>query len=223
MKTQIRTWKVSAVVVVASLFAGIAVNAATTRLDARGGSKMRLEGTSTVHDWRSESGIIRGYLEVGQNFPLTPGQKASPGKVDAKGEAIVSVKSLKSKNKDGSYYDDKMDDKMYAMMSATNHPNIVFQISSLELKDVPADAKSPYGFDAKGTLAVAGVTNAISFPVKVQPLGEVSGDTRVKVSGEVPLKMTQFGMNPATMIVVVKTADDVTAKFDWIVGVRKAK
>src|SRR5947207_6466076 len=53
----------------------------STRLTQRSGSKMHLEGTSTAHDWRSESGLILGYLEVGPNFPLEPGQKVTPGKV----------------------------------------------------------------------------------------------------------------------------------------------
>src|SRR5882757_8078121 len=44
------------------------------RLDARSGSKMRLEGTSTIHDWQVESPLILGYLEVGPNFPLEAGQ-----------------------------------------------------------------------------------------------------------------------------------------------------
>jgi polyisoprenoid-binding protein YceI len=191
------------------------------RLTQRSGSKMRLEGTSTAHDWRSESGLILGYLEVGPNFPLTPGQKVAPGKVEAKGEARVKVTSLKSKNKDGSYYDDKMDDKMYNMMSYTNHPDIVFKITDLNLTQAAADANSPYLFDAKGDLEVAGVTNNISFPVKVMPQPEKDGENRVKISGEVPLKMSQYGMQPATMIVVVKTGDDVKVVFDWVVGAKK--
>src|SRR5690348_15765536 len=72
----------------------------STRLTQRSGSRMRIEGTSTAHDWQSESGIIIGYVEVGPNFPLEPGQKVNPGKVEAKGEAKVKVTSLKSKNKD---------------------------------------------------------------------------------------------------------------------------
>jgi len=189
-----------------------------THLTQRSGSKMRLEGTSLAHDWQSESGVIMGYLDVGPNFPLEPGQTVTPGKIEVKGEAWVAVKSLKSKKKDGSYYDDKMDDKMYAMLSETNHPKIVFKLSELVLKEAAKDKTSPYIFDAKGDLAVAGKTNSISFPAKVLPLGEKGGDRRVKISGEVPLKMSQFGMEPASMIVIVKTSDDVTVKFDWVVG-----
>ena len=111
---------------------------------------------------------------------------------------------------------------MYNMLSYTNHPDIVFHIKGLTLKEAAKDASSPYTYDAKGDLAINGVTNNISFPAKVLPQGEKAGDVRVKISGEVPLKMSQFGMQPATMIVVVKTGDDVTVKFDWVVGMKKS-
>src|SRR5262245_22112782 len=107
-----------------ALLAPISAHSATTRLDARSGSKMRLEGTSTIHDWQVESPLILGYIEVGPNFPLEPGQTVTPAKVEAKGEAIVVVQSLRSINKDGKPYEAKMDDKMYHMMSYTNYPKI---------------------------------------------------------------------------------------------------
>jgi polyisoprenoid-binding protein YceI len=223
MKMKIRNAQVIGVIVSIGLLSALSARAEKmTKLTQRSGSKMRLEGTSTAHDWRSESGLILGYLEVGPNFPLEPGAKVSPGKVEAKGEAKVKVTSLKSKNKDGTYYDDKMDDKMYNMMSYTNHPDIIFKITDLTLKETAKDANSPYVFDAKGDLSLAGVTNNVSFPVKVLPLPEKDGENRVKISGEVPLKMSQFGMQPASMILVVKTGDDVTAKFDWVVGIKKS-
>src|SRR5271169_5429009 len=45
-----------------------------TRFLPRTGSKMRLEGTSNIHDWQVESSLIGGYLEVGPAFPVEPGQ-----------------------------------------------------------------------------------------------------------------------------------------------------
>jgi hypothetical protein len=197
-------------------FAPIIAHGATTRLDARSGSKMRLEGTSTIHDWQVESPLIIGYLEVGPNFPLEPGQSVSPGKVEATGEASVIVKSLRSVKEDGRPYDDKMDDKMYHMMSYTNYPKIVYRLTELTLKEVPKDKGAPYVFDSKGNLAIAGVTNAISMPVSVLPLP----DGKVKISGSVGIKMTDFKIEPAN-IIVAKTGNDVKIKFDWMVGQKK--
>src|ERR1700759_3090436 len=99
-------------------------SAAMTRLDPRSGSKMRVEGTSIIHDWQVESRLILGYIEGGSNFPLVPGQSATPGKVDVQGQATVKVTSLRSIEKDGKAYSDTMDQKMYDMMSSTNYPQI---------------------------------------------------------------------------------------------------
>lgn len=199
-----------------AVLAPISGNSATTRLDARSGSKMRLEGTSTMHDWQVESPLILGYIEVGPNFPLEPGQTVTPGKVEAKGEAIVVVQSLRSINKDGKPYEARMDDKMYHMMSYTNYPKIVYRISDLVLKEAAKAKDQPYVFDSKGELAIAGVTNTISMPVNVVPLD----GGRVKISGSIVLKMTDFKIEPAN-IIVVKTGNDVTVKFEWVVGQKK--
>ena len=47
-----------------------------------------------------------------QVFPIEPGQEAKPGKVDAKARLFVTVRSLKSVEKDGKPYSDAMDDIM---------------------------------------------------------------------------------------------------------------
>jgi hypothetical protein len=109
-----------------------------------------------------------------------------------------------------------MDDKMYHMMSYTNYPKIVYRINELVLKESPKGKDQPYAFDSKGELAIAGATNTISMPVNIVPLD----GGRVKISGSTVLKMTDFKIEPAN-ILVVKTGNDVTVKFDWILGQKK--
>ena len=98
---------------------------AQTRLDSRPGSKIRMEGTSNVHDWQVEGKLIGGYIEVGENFPIEPGQEAKPGKVDAKVEAFVPIRSMASVEKDGKPYSTKMDDIMYEKLLASTQPRII--------------------------------------------------------------------------------------------------
>jgi polyisoprenoid-binding protein YceI len=183
---------------------------ALTRYNASSGSKMRIEGTSTAHDWQAVSPLILGSLEVGPNFPTDPGQAVTPGKVEVKGDATITVRSLQSVEKNGSKYSDKMDDKMYDMLKVSSFPKITFQIKELVLKQAPAAANGAYLFDSKGDLAVAGVTNNISMPVEVFVLP----DKKIRVVGTVALKMSQFKIPPES-ILFVKTADDVTVKFEW--------
>jgi YceI-like domain len=187
-----------------------------TRLDARSGSKMRIEGTSTVHDWQAESPLILGYIEVGPNFPLEPGQNATPGKVEVKGEATTTVNSLRSIEKDGKAYSDTMDQKMHDMMSYTTHPKIIYRPKELVLKEVPKDKNEPYVFDSRGELEIAGVTNTISMPIKVTPMA----GGRVKISGTIGLKMTDYKIEPAS-IVFAKTGNDVKVIFEWVLGQKK--
>ncbi len=179
--------------------------------DQKPGSKLRLEGTSVIHDYAAETKLIHGFLEVGSNFPTEPGNTVKPGKVEATGQASVAVRQLYSG-------DDKLDEKMWGMLKMEKFPMIVFQIKELTLKELAKDTNSPYVFDANGDLEVGGVTNKISMPVNVFLLP----DKKIKVTGTKPLKMTDFGIEPAKLILpAFKTSDDVTIKFEWILGPRK--
>jgi hypothetical protein len=200
-----------------------AVHAAdsTTKFFAKSGSKMRMEGTSNIHDWQVESSLILGSLEVGPNFPTEPGQSVSPGKVEAKGEASVTVRSLKSLEKDGKPYSDKMDEVMYEKLKMQEAPKIVYHIKELTLKEPAKGKDDPYVFEAKGDLAVAGVTNSITMPVNVLPLG----DKKLKISGTVSVKMTDFKIDPPApkmALGMIKTGDDVKLIFEWMLQQRAA-
>ena len=188
--------------------------AQTTTLAARSGSKMRIEGTSNIHDWQVESPFIGGMLEVGANFPLEPGQAATPGKVEVKGEVFIQVRSLKSVEKDGKPYSDKMDEVMWEHMREPENKRIVYHPTELMLKGVPTAKDAPYVFEAKGDLAVAGVTNPITMTVNVLPLG----DKKYKITGATNLKMTSFKVEPPAPKIalgMIKTGDDVKLIFEW--------
>ena len=188
-----------------------------TRLSARSGSKMRMEGTSSVHDWQVESKLIGGFIEAGKNFPTEPGQEVKPGPVEARAEAFVTVRSLQSLNKDGSHYSDGMDEVMWDKLKMKEHARIVFQSSELILKEMPKSKDAPYLFEAKGRLSVAGVTNTISMPINVLPLG----DKKLKITGTTTVKMTAFGIDPPAPKIAlgaIKTGDEVKLLLEWMLG-----
>jgi hypothetical protein len=207
------------------LLAGLSVQAAdeATRFYARAGSKMRLEGTSNIHDWQVESSLIGGYLEVGPGFPVEPGQAATPGKVQAKAEPFVMVRSLKSLEKDGKPYSDRMDEVMYEHLKAQDDQKarIMFHLADLTLKESAKSKDAPYVFEAKGDLVVGGVTNKLTMPVNILPLG----DKKLKVTGTTSVKMTDFKIDPPAPKIalgMIKTGDDVKVIFEWMVGQRAA-
>jgi hypothetical protein len=213
------------------LLAALSLQAADqkTTYAARSGSKMRIEGTSNIHDWQVESSIIGGMMEVGPGFPTEPGQAATPGKMDAKVEAFVTARSLKSIKEDGRPYSDAMDNIMYEKFKASEdpvtkkipYPRIEYRLSELVLKEVPKAKDGAYVFDAKGDLAVAGVTNKISMPVNVTPMA----DKKLKITGTVTVKMTDFKIDPPAPKIalgIIKTGDPVKLIFEWILAPRKA-
>jgi hypothetical protein len=202
------------------VLAGTLAVQAQTKLSARSGSKMRVEGTSNIHDWQVEGKLIGGNLEVGKEFPLEPGAKVNPGKVEAKGEVFVPVRSLTSIEKDGRPYSTKMDDIMYEKLLADTHKRIAFRLSELTLKEAAKDKESPYVFEAKGDVMVAGVTNQVTMPVNVLPMA----DGKIKISGKAELKMSDFKIEPPAPKIglgLIKTGDPVIVIFDWMVGAAK--
>jgi len=213
-----------------SLLATVSLPAADqmTALMAKSGGKMRIEGTSNIHDWQVENPFIGGNMEVGPNFPLEPGQAATPGKVEAKAYVFISVRSLKSIEKDGKPYSDSMDTIMWEHLRATEdpatkkipYPKIEYWLSELTLKEAPKAKDAPYVFDATGQLAIAGVTNKISMVVNVLPLGE----KKLKITGTKTLKMTDYKVDPPAPKIamgLIKTGDEVKLIFEWMLGPKK--
>jgi hypothetical protein len=196
--------------------------AQTARFDSKPGSlKIRIEGTSTIHDWQMESSLIGGFLEVGPGFPAEPGQEVKPGPIQAKVQVFVPVRSLKSLEKDGKPYSDKMDEIVYEKLKEPTNRRILFTLKELVLKSAPASKDAPYVFDSKGELVVAGVTNTISMPVNVTP----QGNKTIKLTGNVTLKMSDYKIEPPSptgLGMLIKTGDEVKLYFEWTVRQKPA-
>ena len=188
---------------------------------ARSGSRVRIEGTANIHDWQVESPFIGGTLEVGSGFPLEPGQTLEPGPVQAQAEVFIQVRSLKSVEKDGRPYSDKMDEIMYGSLREKQYPRISYRSTELILKGATnINEVLQYEFDSRGELTVAGVTNEITLSGLVMPLGE----RKLKVSGATSFKMTSFKIDPpapTTALGMIKTGDEVRILFDWMVAPTK--
>jgi len=170
------------------------------------GSKVKIEGTSTLHDWTMEGSIIGGYVELDPGFEATP----KPGKVVARAQVAIPVRSFKSgKN--------EMDNVMQQAMKHEAYPKIEYRLTEMSLKEAPKAPDGPFQFDTKGELAVAGVTNKISLLVTMERIDK----TKLKFSSSAPLKMTAFGVTPPVKFGVFRTGDDIKISFEWITVQRK--
>jgi polyisoprenoid-binding protein YceI len=183
------------------------------KFEARPGSKVKIDGTSTIHDWTVEGLIIGGTMELDSKFVADP-TKAQPGKIPAKVDAMIPVRSLKSGKK-------PMDDIMHAAMKQPQFPRIEYRLTELMLKEAPKAADGPYAFDSKGELTVSGVTNKVAFPVTMTRTGKT-----MKTTGATSVKMTSFGIQPPAPKIalgLISTGDDVKLTFEWVTGVPEAK
>lgn len=170
------------------------------------GSKVKMEGTSTIHDWTVESPIIGGFMEVDSTFPesaLTNAQAARPNV-----QVTILVRTLKS-------YMKKMDEVMQEHLNMAKFPKIEYRLMELKPKSA-AGAAGALQFDAVGTLTVSGVTRTNTMPVTFE---RVDGG-KLKVTGSTPLKMTDFGVQPPAPSIlgmpVIKTGDDIKISFEWL-------
>lgn len=176
------------------------------------GSKALIEGSSNIHDWRVQGLIIGGSVEAGPNFPADIAS-AKPGKLDAKSSVRIPVRSLKSIKEDGSPYNTAMDDIMYGKLKMEEHRDIEFNLESLTLKEVKG---SVCLLEGEGEVKVAGVAKKITIPVEMS----FPEANRLKFSGKVDAKMTDFGIEPPAPALaggLIKTEDAVKFSFDWVV------
>ena len=163
-----------------------------TRFVAQPESKVRIDGKGTIHDWQAEGRLINGSLEAGDNFPIEPRQQVKPGKVNARIEVSIPVNSLEDVDLNGKSSGKTMNNLLHRFLKEQTNPRIQYQLNELFLKSSPNSEDSGYQFDSQGSLVVAGVTNQISMPMRVTPFG----DGRLKITGNVNLKMTDFGIQP---------------------------
>ena len=213
MKTQIGLMKRMAVGCFAIAFVLGAQAQEMTRYSAvPGKSKVRIDGTSTIHDWTIESQLIGGYVELDSSFPTDPAQKPpAPGKVNAKVDVNIAVRQLKSGKK-------SMDEVMFQAMKQQTFPRIQYRLTEMVLQELPKVAGAPLQFATKGELTVAGVTNKISMPVTMERVEK----TKLKFTGTTPLKMTSFGIVPPAPKValgLISTGDDVKITFEWLTAI----
>jgi hypothetical protein len=157
------------------------------------GSKVWLEGDSTLHPYSSVSREFKVEMKVAEGTPksLAEGIQA---RAPAAMTVTIPVKSLKSDKKG-------LDKNLYKALDAEKNPDIVYVLTGYEV----AEGK----VTTSGTLTVAGKT-------KDQPLtGTLSlKDGRAVVDGEQPLLMTDFGVKPPKMMLgAVKTQDKIVVKF----------
>ena len=164
-------------------------------------SRIWIEGTSNVHDWKAEAAKIDAQIEIDET-----GLTAPPAKLVRSVTLTIPVKELKS-GKGG------MDGNIQKALKADKNPDIVYKLTTIEA--LPSDNKDAFTLKASGTLSLAGAESPVTTDIAVTRLA----DGTLKATGTVPVKMTAFAVKPPTaMLGAIKCGDDVKVKFDLVVG-----
>lgn len=177
------------------------------------GTKVSIDGTSTIHDWTVEGKVIGGSFEAAPAWETDKSLKSAMSPAP-KAEISIPVRSLKSGK-------EKMDEIMLEAMKSKEHGSIKYKLSELKLKgDAPASG-TPVKFDSQGDLTIGGATKPCEMEITMERLEE----GKLKFSSSKLIKMSEFGITPPAPNILgmspIKTGDEVTIKFDWVVAPRK--
>lgn len=152
-------------------------------------SSIKIEGTSTRHDWTAEAEEMEGAVKaMTENNKIYNIEWAS---------IVVPVNSLKSGKK-------LMDVNMYKALKSEEHPHIKYKFKELVYHNGE--------IIVKGDLTIGGVTNEIKTKGDNKQAGKY-----LKIKGDFKLKMSDYDIKPPEfMYGAFKTGDEVTIIFELI-------
>lgn len=178
-----------------ALFLFLAGVAAADRFIPAKGSFVRIEGTSTLHDWKMESTSIHGSIAA---------PSVEQWKNDASTVSVtIPVTSIKSEHT-------KMDKLMAQALKADANPAIRYELTNATL----TGSSPALQLETRGKLTIAGVTRDVTMQVNGTP--EPGG--AYVLTGQLPIRMTDYGIKPPTaMMGTIKTGNDVKVTFRWAV------
>ncbi|MBL3658225.1 YceI family protein [Fulvivirga sediminis] len=152
-------------------------------------SKLKVLGSSTMHDWDATAHEVFGKAEINVKNSEVEIHSLS---FKLKGESLKSEKS-------------GMEKDMYEALDTKQHPWIVYQFKKIIGMEDGILSTS-------GTLTVAGTSKIMEIPVEVKKTTD-----EVTFMGEIAFKMSEFGIEPPTAVFgVLKTDDEVTVNFNIV-------
>ncbi|APY09258.1 hypothetical protein BWZ20_13520 [Winogradskyella sp. J14-2] len=154
-------------------------------------SFMKIEGTSSLHDWHINVEKQAGNIVLHQSETISV--KALNLTVESE-----SLKSGKS----------RMDKNTYKALETDDYKNITFKLKkATEIKSL---GDYTYEVKGKGQLTIVGNTKDITMTLKIE-----IKDDMVLLSGKNEIKMTDFGIEPPTALLgTIKTGDAITITYE---------
>ncbi|MBV6643735.1 MAG: YceI family protein [Cyclobacteriaceae bacterium] len=168
-------------------------------------SKVTVKGTSTLHDWTSETKTIQGNYVF--KSAVTDKKFPTSGSIVSDVKLVIPVTSLYSERGDA------MNNKTHNAFVYETNPEITFVVKSDQLKEVTKEGK--FKLVVTGDLTMAGHTESITLDME----GERLANNQLKFFASKKINMTTYEMvPPSAMFGQIKTGEEVTIEFDLLLN-----
>jgi polyisoprenoid-binding protein YceI len=171
-----------------ALIAIFVVGGQLTPYTLAAGSAISIDGDSNIHRWSCNAPSIEATLGVDRSAP------------ELTNSVTVRIEVARIDCGHGS-----MNSRLRDALHAKQDPYITYRLVSIVR--LPG---SGIQLRATGEVTIAGRTRTVTFDVSA--VEDANGG--VRATGSLPLKMSDYGVKPPSAVLLFKTYDDITVKFD---------
>ncbi len=186
-------------IVAASAAVAVAWSGVSGGLTLASGSRLWLEGTSTVRDYKCTSTALQATIDAsaGAVRAVLSGNKAVTS-----AQFVVPAKTLDCGN-------GTMNGHMLEALKEKEQSDIAFRLVSYDLAAADSGAKGTLN----GVLNINGTDQTVVFPITLAP----GADGALRVTGKYELNMKDYGIKPPTLMLgTMKVHEKVTVNFDLL-------
>jgi polyisoprenoid-binding protein YceI len=187
-------------------------SASTFELKLLENSKLWLEGDSSIHAFESfaEELNLNSEVSLKANASVADSVTATASLED---QAAVSSLTLTIPIKEMKSPTPGLSKQMHKTLKYKEHPNIVFSLGNYSVAPNPTNS-ALYVINVKGTVSLAGAAKELELSMQGKPAND-----HVVVSGEAELLMTDFGIEPPTLMFgKIKVVDEIIIKWELALG-----
>jgi polyisoprenoid-binding protein YceI len=164
-------------------------------------SKLWVEGTSTVRDWKCQAPVLESTI-AGSDKAI---HEVLEGERGISAVTLTVPVEKMNCNDNGT-----MNEHMKKALKLTEFPVITFKLDSYDLKKATAGVQATL----TGTLMLGGVEKPMTFPVDVADAGG-----KLHVTGSAIVHMKDHNLKPPTLMLgTMRVGNDVTVKFDLLLN-----
>jgi polyisoprenoid-binding protein YceI len=180
----------------------VSSDAAPVRLAVRSDSKLWLEGSSNVRDWRCNATTLDASVDLDD-----AGSRAS----EPAGITHLRHVQVRVPTRGLTCGRSQMDNIMYKALHADDEPDCRDIVGRF---DVVSRSGRDHELVMQGTLRVAGQERWVRLPIEVERLH----DGTLRARGALPILMTDYGITPPTVFFgVLRTENRIVVKFDLLI------